>query len=191
MSNNFYCRFPDAGSIISEPPSPPLLSSSPTTNKSRCRPNSKPIRNSYKILVINFQGIRNKVADLNVCIDENNPDVIIGTETHLNSSVASNELFPRLYTVFRKDRTYDQSKRGVLVATKNELLATHRADLDSHCELVCVSFKIQGAKQILTGSFYRSHKYDNSVDYLDQLRVSLRNASRNKNGQIYLASDFN
>ena len=43
----------------------------------------------------------------------------------------------------------------------------------------------------MIGFFYRSHKYGNSIDYLDQLRDSLRNASKNKNGQIYLAGDFN
>ncbi|KAJ8042793.1 RNA-directed DNA polymerase from mobile element jockey [Holothuria leucospilota] len=175
------------------PPISPLLTSSPATNKSRPerRPHSKPIRSNLKVLVINFQGLRNKVADLNACIDENNPDVIIGTETHLNSSVTSNELFPSNYTVFRKDRNYGQSKGGVLIATKNDLLATYRPDLDSDCEVVWVSLEIQGAKQILIGSFYRSHKYGNSTDYLDQLRASLRSASKNKNGQIYLAGDFN
>ena len=55
-------------------------------------------RQFLKMLVINFCSIRNKVADLAVCIGEYNPDIIIGTETHLDSSVNSSELFPSNYS---------------------------------------------------------------------------------------------
>ena len=67
-------------------------------------------RQFLKTLVINFCSIRNKVADLAVCIGEYNPDIIIGAETHLDSSVNSSELFPSNYSVIRKDRNFDNSK---------------------------------------------------------------------------------
>ena len=70
-------------------------------------------RQSLKTLVINFCSIRNTVADLAVYIGKYNPDLIIGTETHLDSSVNSSELFPYNYSVIRKDRNVDNSKGGV------------------------------------------------------------------------------
>ncbi|XP_072043012.1 uncharacterized protein [Amphiura filiformis] len=196
LSNSFSCLSPDCDSITSEFPSSPLASSSPTSkNKGyqnpRPRPTSKPKRTSLKILVVNFQGIRNKTADLSVCIDEKDPDIIIGSETHLNDLINSSELFPPNFTVFRKDRDFGPAKGGVLIATKNDLIATHRVDLDSNCEAVWVSIELQGAKQITIGSFYRSQQYGNTTEYFDQLQESLRKASKNNNSQIYLAGDFN
>ena len=47
-----------------------------------------------------------------MCIENYNPDIIIGTETHLDSSSNSSELFPPNYSVIRKDREFDNSKGG-------------------------------------------------------------------------------
>ena len=76
-------------------------------------------RHFLKTLVINFCSTKNKVADLAVCIGKYNPDTIIGTETHLDNSVNSSELFPSNYSVIRKDRNFDNSKGGVLIAMKD------------------------------------------------------------------------
>ena len=107
--------------------------------------------------------------------------------------VNSSELFPPSYSVFRKDRNFGPTKGGVLIATKNDLIAsaTHRVDLDSDCETIWISIELQRSKQIFVGSFYRSQKYGKTVDYLDQLRDSLSKASKNKGCQIYLTGDFN
>ena len=75
---------------------------------------------------------------------------------------------------------------SVHIATKDDLIATHRIDLDSNCEVIWMSIEIQGAKQILIGSFYTSQNFGNFTDYLDQLRESLSKASKNRNCQIYL-----
>ena len=83
-------------------------------------------------------------TDLAVCIGKYNPDIIIGTETHLDSSVNSSELFPSNYSVIRKDRNLDNSKGGVLIAMKDDLIGTHRTDLDTKCEIVWVTITIQG-----------------------------------------------
>ena len=100
-------------------------------------------RQSLKTLVINLCSIRNKVADLAVCIGTYNPYIIIGTETHLDSSVNSSELFPYNYSVIHKNRNVDYSNGGVLIAMKDDLIGTHITDLDTKCEIVWVTFKIQ------------------------------------------------
>ena len=76
-------------------------------------------RQFLKTLVINFCSIRNKVADLAVCIGEYNPYIIIGTETHIDSLVNSSVLVPSNYSVILKDRNFNNSKGGVLIAMKD------------------------------------------------------------------------
>ena len=80
-------------------------------------------RQFLKTQVINFCSIRNKVAyRLALCIGKYNPDLIIGTETHIDSSVNSSELFPSNYSVIRNDSNFDNSKGGVLIAMKDDLI---------------------------------------------------------------------
>ena len=50
--------------------------------------------NLMKILNINFQGIKNKVADLHALLDAEKPDILIATETWLKQGVKTCELFP-------------------------------------------------------------------------------------------------
>ena len=99
-------------------------------------------------MVFNFDGIRNEVADLATTIDNFHPDIIIGTETHINSSVNSSKLFPPDFAVYRKDRTEGISKGGVVIAIRNDLIGTHRVDLDMDCEAVWVTVKVQGPTDV-------------------------------------------
>ncbi len=183
--------------------SPPAATSSPkqrlpsvehsrhvkSGNKSS-RPPGK--RQSIKTLVINFDGIKNKVANLAATIANYTPDVIIGTETHIDSSINSSELFPPDYSVYRKDRGGGISKGGVLIATRNDLIATHRIDLDTDCEIVWVTISIHGSKDVTIGAFYRSQKFGSAPAYMDALRESLSKInSTSNNQQIWLAGDFN
>jgi hypothetical protein len=201
LSNSFSClstnsnASSNASSSCSELPCSPLASSTPNTNKKPTDPTNrkskaKPRRQKLKVLVVNFQGIRSKVSDLELCISNSSPDIIIGTETHLDDSVNSSELFPPDFSIIRKDRDF-ATKGGVLIAIRNNLIATHRTDLDSNCEIVWVTIELQGAKKITIGAFYRSQNVGSSPDYLDQLRESLSKINTSRGGQIWLAGDFN
>ena len=114
------------------------------------------------------------MSDLAVCIENYNPDMIIGTETHLDSSNNSSELFPPNYSVIRKDRDFDNSKRGVLIALKSDLIRTHRTDLNSNCEIIWVTIKIQGTKDITIGAFYRSPQFGKTSEYMHELQESIK-----------------
>ena len=128
-----------------------------------------------------------------MCIETYNPDVIIGTETHLDPTVNSSELFPDSYAIFRKDRWFGKNTKrgGVLIALKNDIIGTHRIDLDTDCELIWVTIKIQGAKDVTIGAFYRSHTFGSSSEYMNELRESLSRIKCSNKGQIWLAGDFN
>ena len=147
-------------------------------------------RQSLKTLVINFYSIRNKVADLAVCFGKYNPDIIIGTETHLDNSVNSSELFPSNYSVISKDRNVDNSKGGVLIAMTDYLIGTHRTDLDTKCYIVWVTFKIQGSKDVTIGACYGSPQFGDTYDYMNELRESINKLKRKNNEHIWLAGDF-
>ena len=202
----------------SGPLSPPLAASSPNQerlqssrnrsrissdgsktshNQSNKRSDAKKtstLRRSIKLLVINFDSIRGKVADLAMCIETYNSDVIIGSDTHLNPSVNSSELFPDLFAVFRKNRCFGKTETkcgGILIALKNDIIETHRIDLDTECEVVWVTIKIQGAKDVTIGAFYRSQIFGKSVEYMNELRKSIQRTKRSNKGQIWLTGDFN
>ncbi len=146
-----------------------------------------------KTLVINFQSIRGKTAELNVCLEMDNPDVIIGSETWLDSSVNNSEIFPNTYTVFRKDRPEPSANGvyhgGVLIAVKSEFICAQRFDLDTNCEILWCEMNIIGAKPVLIGSFYRPPNSDR--DYLDKLKESIAKINLNNYSNLWLAGDFN
>ena len=60
-----------------------------------------------KIISLNCRSIRSlaKRTNLAILINEYDPDIIIGSESHLDLSFLSSEILPFNYTIFRKDRT--------------------------------------------------------------------------------------
>jgi hypothetical protein len=64
----------------------PLATSSP--NKTgRISDKSSHVKSPYNmsVMVVNFQSIKNKSAELAVCIEVDQPDIIIGTETWIDN----------------------------------------------------------------------------------------------------------
>ena len=78
------------------------------------------------------------------------PDVIIGTETWLNSTINS---------VYRKDRP-NKSYGGVLIAVTNDLISSVVTDLDTDCKILWVQIDLIGTKSLHIGSFYRPPNSD-------------------------------
>ena len=73
----------------------------------------------------------NKVADIAAVIDEYKPDIILGNESWLNPGIASSEIFPDAYKVYRKDRNTDSHGGGVFQAARRDLITTHRLDFEA------------------------------------------------------------
>jgi hypothetical protein len=87
-----------------------------------------------KIKVRNFQSLKNKKPDLQLTIDNTNPDIIFGCETWLHKKIDTLEILPNNYTVYRKDRS--SKGGGVLLAIKNSINSSIQADLDPDAELI-------------------------------------------------------
>ena len=70
---------------------------------------------------INFRSDKEKIADISNLISSLQPDIIIGTETHLDSTISDSEFLPPSYKAHRKDRNLHGG--GVLIALKDELFS--------------------------------------------------------------------
>ena len=65
----------------------------------------------------NSRGLVNKIDQLELEIATHQYDLMVFTETHLDSSVLDSELFSSIYTVFRLDLAQNgRSSGGILIA---------------------------------------------------------------------------
>ena len=74
---------------------------------------------------------------------------------------------------------------------KVDLIGTHRTDLETKCEIVCVTINIQGSKDVTIGAFYRSPQFGDTYHYMNELRESINNIKRANNEHIWLEGFFN
>ena len=90
----------------------------------------------------------NKHLDLYQLIDTHKPDIIIGTETHLNKDIDSREIFPPNYVYsppVRKDQDSGEKRGGVVIAVNSNIISVEQ----SSCN---ISHK---SGSVVVGSFYR------------------------------------
>ena len=88
------------------------------------------------IVIIAVYEVLQKAAFL-ALIDEHNPDVICGCESHLDQSFYASEIFPDIYNVFRKDCTMGGG--GVFLCIKKYLQVLEKPQLDVEAELIWVN----------------------------------------------------
>ena len=208
MSNSFSSLNTEESGSSDQCIRSPLATSSPQKEKEKVKlkagkpqnnrgnPKFKNVKASsnkqMKILVINFQSIRGKTAELHTCLQTDNPDLIIGNETWLDDSVESSEIFPSSYRVFRKDRKPNAKGKaygGVLIAVRSEITCIPRIDLDTTNESVWIEISVNGMKPILVGSFYRPP--NTNREYLNSLRDSLEKTNGNQFSNVWVGGDFN
>ena len=144
-----------------------------------------------KILSLNCCSLRSseKRANLLALIEEHNPDIICGCESHLDRSYYSAEIFPNNYTVLRKDRI--EGAGGVFLCINGSLSVFEEPELDVNAEIVWAKITLPKRNSIHLCSFYRPP--DLSTDPILQLQSSLNNLiSRSTEfPTIILMGDFN
>ncbi|KAJ8020472.1 RNA-directed DNA polymerase from mobile element jockey [Holothuria leucospilota] len=114
------------------------------------------------------------------------PDIVIGTESWLNDSIATGEVFPNSYNVFRRDREASKGG-GVFIAVKNTFIVTSEPNLITNCESTWILLHVKGLSPVYIGAFYRPQSTDR--DYLLHLDLSLSKIP--KNAAVWLLGDFN
>ena len=112
-------------------------------------------RGPLRTLVINCQSLRSKREALATCIDTHQPHVVIGTESWLDGTILSSEVFPANFTAFRKDRETGNGGGGVFIALRNDLLGTHQVEMNANNEAIWINIEITGWKNMLVGAFYQ------------------------------------
>ena len=123
-------------------------------------------------------------------IQSADPDIILGTESWLNSNILDSEVFPGNFNVIRKDRPDGRASGGVFIASRNDLILTHRPDFDADCEVVWAQLQTRGAKPVFIGCYYRPPN-DGALS-LDELDLSISRVFKNNaSPNIWLGGDFN
>lgn len=128
----------------------------------------------------------------------NDFDVIVLTETWLNSSISDNELFDSRYIVYRRDREssgFHTKKEGggVLVAVSKRLGSVRLFSYESDCEDVWVKLDVKDAKS-KTNSLYICGVYIPPPVQKHILEHFFNNASSilgNHSGHTLILGDFN
>lgn len=115
------------------------------------------------------------------------PDILIGTETWLSDAVTDNEVFPDIFTIYRKDR--GRKGGGVLIAVRNSLKSYLVPELSTECEMIWVGVKLHGRKTLYLCSYYRPNVADE--DSLRKLGESLDKATKFPNAHFLIGGDFN
>ena len=87
------------------------------TDKSKTPKNL--ILTNLNLAIVNISSITNKLAELETFLVNNTVDILIGTESHLDTSVQDSEIIPKDFNTYRKDR--NRFGGGVLVLVKNTL----------------------------------------------------------------------
>ena len=143
---------------------------------------------SLSVFYANARSIVNKRNLLNLELATDLYDIIILTETHLDNTIADREIFPRGYTVFRRDRELQgHHGGGILIATRDPIKAFPRSDLPTiSSELHFVDIVLPKRKKLTLGVFYRPP--NNDLKPLEDLKLVLNEISQS---DLILVGDFN
>ena len=164
----------------------PCASSSPKKDL-HPKPVDRP-RPKLRTLVVNFQSIRNKVPETQVLIEDADPDIIVGTETWLNSEIFSSEVLPSNYNVFRRDRK--DSYGGILIAVKTDLVCTPVYNSKDY-ELLAAKLKISKTKSVLIAALYRPPNCTAEIDARNTVEELTKLRTDHPKCDFWIAGDFN
>ena len=131
-----------------------------------------------------------KKVDLQDLIETHKPNIILGSESHLDSCIASCEIFPDTYaTPYRKDRKLGEG--GIFTAVDNNYITTEVVS-NCNCEIVWTKINIQGSQPLYLGSYYRQPS--STIEIMEELEKSIEAITISNNGRlpnIILSGDFN
>ena len=128
-----------------------------------------------KIINMNCQSISAKRDEFLVELDLSWLDIVVDTESWLNPDIASGEVFPPNYQVFRRDCTND-AHGSIFIAVIDSLVASEVNNIQPDCENIWIF-----------GAFYRPPTTDEV--YIGKLGQAVEMIPLNAN--LLLLGDFN
>lgn len=139
------------------------------------------------MLTVNFQSIKSKQGLVKNLVESTKPDIVLGTETWIDSSVKDTQIFPPNYTIYRNDR--NMKGGGVLIAINHDHLNTPVPELQTNCEIVWAKISLAGSKDLYLASYYNPKT--SNEESLEELGRSLEKVNTTKNAFIVVGGDFN
>ena len=138
--------------------------------------------------MINCQSITAKKASFNNFVSEHCPNIIAGCESWLSSSVASAEIFPTGYSIYRRGRS--DGYGGVFVACQDTFIC-ERLIVDINVEMVVCGIKQKQLPQpLIICAFYRPP--NNDLTYMTDLcNILFQIANSYPDSPIWIAGDIN
>lgn len=153
-------------------------------------------RLEYSFYYQNVRGLRSKINTFSLNLMASNFDIIALTETNLQPSINTSELFPDTFNVYRCDRdleaTGKQGGGGVLMAVSKNILSTRLNNLQINingCEYVWVKITNNKGKIFYVSVVYFRPRsplgvYQAYYDFLQQIDFSA-------NSYVVILGDFN
>lgn len=143
-----------------------------------------------RILVVNCQTIKGpgKTALLQNMVDATQANIIIGTESWLDGSIKSSEVFLTNFRSYRRDRDPGIQGGDVVLLISDKYPSDEPKKLKMVHEPVWSKVKIRGAQDLYIGTFYKSPS-TKDPEYLDLLSSSLSKIPRG--AHLWLGGDFN
>ena len=180
------CTPPACGSSVGQP----LHTSSPSVKMCRQQVGTTKRNSTHgkklKIINTNCQSISAKRDRFLAELDLSKPDIVVRTESWLDPDIASGEVFPPNYQVFRRDRP-DGVHGGVFIAVIDSLVASEVNSIQPDCENIAISISAKGIKPLYVGAFYRPPTTDEV--YIGKLGQAIEMIPPNAN--LFLLGDFN
>ena len=141
-----------------------------------------------KVLVVNCRSLKSQQKQrlFNILLSTEQPDIVLGTESHLDKSFNNAEVFPAPYEAFRKDRNHNGG--GVFIAYRNDLIVTE-VESTGNCELCIAKIFLSKQQDLYVASFYRPPS--DPVDSITALRQELEKLSEKKSINLVIGGDFN
>ncbi|XP_028417283.1 uncharacterized protein LOC114541681 [Dendronephthya gigantea] len=141
-----------------------------------------------RCLYFNARSVVRKLDDLQVLAADK--DLIAVTETWLKPTVMDCEVLPGTNcNIFRKDRT-SRPGGGVMLVVRDTITCFRRQDLEGDSsEVLFCEIRPNNRRKLLVAVYYRPP--DSSLEYLKELKASLRLAHNAKFDQLILCGDFN
>ena len=129
----------------------------------------------------NSRSIVNKRLELSSLLASKSYELVAITETFLDSTINSSEIFSDSFNVQRRDRS--RHGGGVLLAVHQGLCCIRRTDFETDCEILwCEIIVMKPYSRVLVGVFYRPHSSD--IDYLNEFERSLSLIERSGNNVL-------
>ena len=142
-----------------------------------------------KIIYTNADGVSNKQVELSEIINNEKPHIVLITETKLNSSDISTQIFKvNNYNIYRKDRVNEDGGGGVALLVHQDLFSELIPDNLFNTETIAC--KIQYDNQsVLIGCIYRPPS--STSEYCSRVNKVIDKLSQYEANQCLICGDFN